>query len=293
MSYYNKLQTKQILNNIINTNISYDFLIKLLKHCYNNVSFSTLPYFINNYSSFNSITKLNSGNCVALSLYLQIILKKYNIISYLIPASIPNIYKKHNLLELSHVALAIPINKNNIYILDPAFYFYEPILYTLDDITQQFIKSANIYLDTDLTIQIHNFKLDNILILNKYQTIPKHTPYSECNYINNLNDTWRYYIIEIINPDQAISTFYINNAKLFLTTTKYINNKLCMDIYLKFEHNNLNIKINNQIYFNDIINNLTKNNINYLNRILRKYLNTDIITYFSNIKIKHIYNILD
>ena len=66
-----------------------------------------------------------------------------------------------------------------------------------------------------------------------------------------------------------------------------------MDIYLKFEHNNLNIKINNQIYFNDIINNLTKNNINYLNRILRKYLNTDIITYFSNIKIKHIYNILD
>ena len=112
--YYHKLLTEQIPTNISN-NITEKHITKLLKPFYNNYSFSTLPYMINNYNSKQAITKLDSGNCIALCIQFKHILKQHKIKSYIIPATIPNMYKKNEFLDISHVALAIPINNNHIY----------------------------------------------------------------------------------------------------------------------------------------------------------------------------------
>jgi hypothetical protein len=277
-NYYCKLLTQYIPTNISN-NISRKFIIKLLQKFYDNYSFSTLPYIFNQYNSAQSISNLNSGNCVALCIQFKNILKQYNIQSYLIPATIPNMYKKNKYLDISHVAIAIPLQQNTFFIVDLAFYFYEPILYSSTDLFMQFITLANIYQNKDDIIQVKNSILTKDLIYNKYQTIPKNIKYSICNYINNIEDSWKYFIIEILNPDKAISTFYINNSKPFLTITKFENKSCRMYLYLKFHNNILYIRINNEEYFNGTLSQLSNDQIIYLNKILKKNIKSNIIDY--------------
>ena len=82
---YNKLETSNFINKInCNNNINSEFLKYLLEKCYKNIAFSTLPYFIDGFNSRDSINKLNSGNCVSMSMYLKNKLNEYNIKSYLI-----------------------------------------------------------------------------------------------------------------------------------------------------------------------------------------------------------------
>ena len=250
---YNTLKTRSFLNKNHNQpSINSDLLIDILQICYKTCSFSTLPYFLYSYNSRQAINKTNSGNCIALSMFIQNYLKThYNIISYLIPCTIPNMYKRNKYLDISHVSLAVPKNNIEIYILDPAFYFYEPILINIMDLnTSQFITSVNIYSDKITPVISNTKQTDNIIKYNPYQKIEKDVYYSECNYINSNVDKWCYYLTEILNPDEAISSFFLQVIRPFITTTRLENDLCKIDLYLKYITDNIiEIKINDKPFY--------------------------------------------
>ena len=174
---YYPLVTKSI--NFKDQPVTQNQIIKALKVCYENTCFSTMPYIYDNYNSEEAIDYTNSGNCISLSLFLKKYLKQnYNINSTLIPASIPNMYKKEGYLPISHVALAIPKNKDEAFIADPAFYFREPILYDKKGNAGS-VNSSNIYEDSMEELDFAS-KISTVdEQLHDLQKIPKKTPYCE------------------------------------------------------------------------------------------------------------------
>lgn len=285
--YYNLL-TKPFINDNKKQNINEKNLLEALNSSYNNSAFSTFPYIYHKMNSKESLQFFKSGNCIALSMYLKFFLKnKYNIKSYLIPASVPNIFKRNGYLDISHVALAVQKNKNIIYILDPAFYFIKPMkidLKNINQMNQMYMK--NIYSDT---LDLFNYKLirnDKQIKLNNYQKLPKNTLYSQCNFDDNKYDTWNYYLREIKNPDVAISSFFINLLKFqpFITKTKLISGDCKCEIMVKFrDNNNIEIKhYNNLLYYGDS-KLIPKNVINFLNQNLNQFFEKQL-RYYLNLK---------
>lgn len=252
-------------------------IMKALKVCYGNTCFSTFPYMYDHYNSEEAIDYTNSGNCISLSLFLKKFLKQnYNINSTLIPASIPNMYKKEGYLPISHVALAIPKNKDEAYIADPAFYFREPILYDKKGNTGS-INSSNIYEDSleelDFTSNIST-EDEN---LHELQKIPKKTPYCECSKKTNPDDSWNYYLREVVDPDKSIGTFYINLQKPFISTTRLDSNNQCrMDKYVKLDGDNIIIKEKNKELYNGPITEIPDKLISKLNSTIYPFLKENI-----------------
>ena len=143
---YYDLKLKKINNQ--EQNISTKNIVTELAECYKKYAFSTFPYLIDEISSSEAIEKYNSGNCIALSIALKNKLKKkYNINSYLIPATIPKKYSRPGYLNISHVALLIPKKSDTYYIADPAFYFLNPIKskYRIIKNKENIVYSKNIY----------------------------------------------------------------------------------------------------------------------------------------------------
>ena len=269
---YHQLNLKSFMDENFQQKINQKNIISSLKNCYRKKAFSTFPYIIRNYNSSDSIDKFNSGNCVALSTYLKNYLKKkYNIKSFLIPATIPRKFSHRDYLDISHVCLAIPKNNNTIYIADPAFYFLNPIKVKLNDDRTSRIFSKNIYLNEsndhpkDYTsidrVICQTIKLDDNLKLNNYQLVPKNTHYSKCYFCNDKTDIWNYYLIEVLNPDRAISNFFSRiRFEPFIMTTTTDKNGICSPNYhIKVEFNSIVIKKENEeidrFYFEDIISN--------------------------------------
>lgn len=251
---YNHLKTIEFLNNNFNQNINQQILVESIRYSYENSAFSTFPYIVYNLNSKTSVEKFNSGNCISLSIFLKNYLKsKYNIDSYLIPATIPNKFYQKEYLKISHVALAIPKNNKKIYVVDLAFYFINPIKVRLYTDKDQTIFSKNIYgIEKDTTIDPKLYttldrvtsrtkKTETNIIFNEYQNIPANTIYTECFYNNDINDKWSYYLREIINPDSAITNFFINILnRPFIVSTYLDSNNIC--------HSDFNIKIINNEY---------------------------------------------
>ena len=281
---YHNLITKPIISKFINQNISKDDIVNLLKVCYSNTAFSTFPYLVYS-SSTESIKKMNSGNCIALCMYLQKILKEnMNIISFLIPVTVPKMYRAEGMLEISHVALAIPINKNSVFIADIAFYFLEPILVNLKKTHNENISSINIHDSIILAVESVNKRTNKKIDLNEYQSIPKDTFYCECNYVVDPNDKWTYFIRQIVNPDHSIGKFFLhikNNP--WITTTELDENGICRrHINMKIKADkNIEIKRYDTIIHNGPISTLTNSTIEMLNNILWPYFGRDI-RYFLN-----------
>ena len=288
---YNRLLTKSFYNKIKSQSISEDILIDALEDCYKNCAFSTFMYIFHNYDSQESIDKTNSANCIGLSMYIEKYLyTRYNIISFLIPATIPNKYKSPGFLEISHTALAIPLNENIIYIVDPAFYFLNPIKVDKNIMTCSTVFSKSIYkyeqsenLKEYTTIDIIESCpgiLHKDMEFNQYQTISKDTYYAKSYYKDDINDYWYYFLTEIINPDQAISSFFIPIKKYpFIVTTIIDNNGICkMNIYIKFTDNGLNIK--------DGFDNTTSYDFSNIDLLKEKIKNLDLYPFLVN-------NILD
>ena len=217
---YTKLKTKPFKRHIKNTPTFKD-IEEAVNECYKTCYFSTFPYIHNNdISSKTALKKYNSGNCIAMSMYIQKHLHNKKIISYLIPATVPNKYKSQGYLDISHVALAIPVNDAKVYLIDPAFYFLKPIFITLDNTTRPYYgMSKNIYkreLEDDPkkyeTIDYLNLRTYKTTIpshLNDYQHIPKNTHYVKCHTVHNADDPWLYYMRKVVNPDQAIGKFFL------------------------------------------------------------------------------------
>tara|TARA_Y100000991_G_scaffold39416_1_gene27424 strand:+ start:4568 stop:5488 length:921 start_codon:yes stop_codon:yes gene_type:complete len=305
---YNNLITRKFLDKEFNQDVSQLLLVKALTKCYKKSAFSTFPYINDKYNSEESIVNTNSGNCIALSMFLQKYLKnEYNLKSFLIPATIPNKYKHDGYLKISHVALAIPKNSYKYYIVDPAFYFLNPIKVKVNSNSEQKIFLKNIYnFENVENKHPKNYnsinkmiskisKLNKDLVYNEYQIIPKDTIYSECCYENDKFDTWRYFLVEILNPDNSITSFFINILnKPFICTTKLDKNNICiMEYYIKFLNNKkFSIsKDNNEskIYnLDEISENTLKEKLKDVEENTKKYfingITYEIIKYYNNNK---------
>ena len=252
-------------------------VITALNSCYENTSFSTFPYLYDNYNSQEAIDNTNSGNCIGLCLFIKNFLKeRYGVNSKVIPASIPNMYKKEGYLPISHVALAIPINKNQAYIADPAFYFSEPILFDKTGCAGN-VDSSNIYDDALDELEYKGQFDDHAVSLHEKQKLPKNTHRCECLKKTNPDDKWSYYLREAVDPDKSIGTFYINLQKPFISTTRLDKNNQCrMGTYVKLDGDRLIIKKNNKTYFEGNKNEIPRKVLLELNKTLYPFFKEDI-----------------
>lgn len=272
---YNTLITKPII--FKEQPVNKNQIMKALKVCYENACFSTFPYMYDHYNSEEAIDYTNSGNCISLSLFLKKYLKQnYNINSTLIPASIPNMYKREGYLPISHVALAIPKNNDESYIADPAFYFREPILYDKKGNAGS-INSSNIYEDSIEELDFTSNISTKDEILHELQNIPKKTPYCKCSKKTNQDDSWNYYLREVVDPDKSIGTFYINLQKPFISTTRLDSNNQCrMDKYVKLDGDNIIIKEKNKELYNGPKSEIPHKLISKLNSTIYPFLKENI-----------------
>jgi len=236
-----------------------------------------------NYNSKQALKHTNSGNCVTLSLYIkQMLQNNYSIKSYLIPATVPSHIMKDGFLDICHVAIAVPINAYSYYIVDPAFYFMEPIHVNINKINPNPIRSVSIHSDQIDIVNSVNKRLESPLILNDYQRIPNKSKYCEC-FMNDINeDTWKYFLREIINPDQAITSFFIaiRHEPFFVSTI--VDEGICKkDVMLRItDGTNLSIKRNNEVLHEGTRFNVPDNVTQYVSDILEmKNTDKDILSY--------------
>ena len=282
-----KFTSKNINKKYIDENLIEELMLKNIREC----PYNTFPYIFGN-NSIQSQKKYNSGNCVAMSINLQNMLKKHNIKSYLIPATIPKMYNSSDLLYVSHVALIIFVNENKAYIVDPAFYFLKPMKIDVNNKNIHTIKWKNIYqgIEEDLKYKLNY--VDEKYTYNKYQYIPKDI-YSVETYENEY-DKWFYFLIEVINPDKAISSFHLTSKKYpFLAE---LDNNLNLKLYIKFtDKENIKIKYNNEIIYTGYVNEIPDDISNLIHTDLIYMLGKNYNNFFKlpeNIDTK-IYNLKD
>tara|TARA_B110001450_G_C17557999_1_gene455498 strand:- start:173 stop:1030 length:858 start_codon:yes stop_codon:yes gene_type:complete len=249
-SIYRVLHVKK--NTKKNSKITRSIIQKVIRETHKICSFSTIPYFRHNtLSSAFSLKYYHSGNCIAMSMCAQQILKdKYNLYSFLIPASIPNKYNRPGYLDISHAALCIP-GKKGYYIIDAAFYFLQPLYVSYSTMSKlKKIQTKNIYNNNEIaTLQYSGHTLEDDEMLNAYQFIPKHTDVCTVYFQNDPDDRWNYYIIQVINPDNSIGRFFLHiRQDNFITITDELCNLLLYikqteqftnDIVIKYKQNNI------------------------------------------------------
>ena len=282
-----KFTSKNINKKYIDENLIEELMLKNIQEC----PYNTFPYIFGN-NSKQSQKKYNSGNCVAMSINLQNMLKKHNIKSYLIPATIPKMYNSSDLLYVSHVALIIFVNENKAYIVDPAFYFLQPMKIDVNNKNIDTIKWKNIYqgIEEDLKYKLNY--VDEKYTCNKYQYIPKDI-YSVETYENEY-DKWFYFLIEVINPDKAISSFHLTSKKYpFLAE---LDNNFNLKLYIKFtDKENIKIKYNNELIYTGYVNKIPDYISNLIHTDLIYMLGKNYNNFFKlpeNIDTK-IYNLKD
>jgi hypothetical protein len=254
-------------------------LQQCLNWCYIKYAFSTFPYILFNMSSPDAIKNCNSGCCIALSLAIKDCMKTmWGINSFLIPATIPNRFKNKDYLDIAHVAVAVPISENKVYIVDPSFYFNSPMLMQRNKHSNPKTKSKNIYANTSETVSSETFHLAKDLRLNEYQFIPKGTLYNQCSYDNDPDDKWYYFMREIQNPDESIGKFYIAiQNKPFITTTKpdHLDGSPTMHVYIKQtdDEGTTRITIKNKPFFIGKLSDLPKAKKKKLKKELGEFYN--------------------
>ncbi len=187
--------------------------------CYENIAFSTFPYLRYKLkSSEKTLERYNSGNCIALSLFLKHYLKvNYKIKSYIIPATVPSIFRVEGTPEVCHVSLLVPVTSTTFYIVDPAFYFLEPIV--AKDKDTHTIDSMNVHTQTHTPIHYR-----------------KEQDAVRCYYKSD--DPWFYYPQEVLDPDESIGCHFIRQKpQPFLCKTLVINGEVYKKYHLKEEDN--------------------------------------------------------
>jgi len=281
---YYKLLTKNISKRRNKVDITNNILNETLRYIVENYPFSTFPYITSHLNSTNATKYLKSGNCVALCIAGQEYLKeRYNITSYIIPASIPKFFQEPGYLHICHVGLFIPQDKSVGYILDFSFYFKEPIVINLNNYSDSFFcKMHNLYTGKEehlkYKLNIYNKKQT----FNKYQQLPKNTKYIEICYVNDLSDCWNYYLREIINPDKSITNFYIKlNRKPFLCITDSNYN---FKLYIKFlDDEILQIKHYGDIIFKGSVYDIPPNIIELIRPMIDKHFNYNMPLYLNKV----------
>ena len=187
--------------------------------CYENIAFSTYPYIQYKLtSSEKTLERYNSGNCIALSLFLKRYLRvNYKLKSYIIPSTVPSIFRVEGTPDICHVSLLVPITSTTFYIVDPAFYFLEPI--HAKDFTTHTIDSMNIH--TQQHTPIH-YQQENDAV--------------RCYF--KKDDQWFYYVQEVLDPDTSIGCHFIRQKpEPFLCKTTIMQGEVYKKYHLKEEDN--------------------------------------------------------
>ena len=242
------------------------FDIKIIKNCliktYDNIAFSTIPYKLYNVNnSKNALQKFNSGNCIAFTMFIKDQLRKnYKINSYIIPASVPDMFRVNGTRHLTHVSLFIPLSLTEFMIIDPALYFLEPIICNLNITRQQSIMTKNIYDKSDDKI-IYSINHNPNRTLGDNQDLPEDAMSVECYYEKFPQQLWDYYLVEVSNPDESIGKpFLYLKKEPFITVTKvnYGTNRpeLIYNVKLK-EDGRLYVKMKDKVIIDDNVEKLT------------------------------------
>ena len=94
---------------------------------------------------------------------------------------------------------------------------------------------------TDFKLLVENKKVvlkyktylqDKKVTLNQYQTLPKNIYYVNTYIEDTPEDSWNYYLVEVLNPDEAISSFFMSIKNLPSITC--IDKDLNFKLHLKF-----------------------------------------------------------
>jgi len=249
---YVQMKTRPIPKPVKRTHNLQHKIKDVLLDCFEHNAFSTFPYIVDGFTSKQAINKTNSGNCISLSMFIkEQLMKRYGVSSHLVPATVPSYIYKEGYLDVCHVSLVIPVNASSYYLIDPAFYFLEPVLIHTKHPSQP-VRSMNIY---DNKVDIVHPKLksyDTRKILNDYQSFPKDTKFCQCHYNDKSDDTWNYYLREIVNPDQAISKFFITirNEPFFVSTKLDEENKCMKDLIIRTHRGeDVSIKLNDETIY--------------------------------------------
>lgn len=265
--------------NLFNQQISLDEIKTMLYNVYNNICFSTFPYLIYKESHSKScIEKFNSGNCIAFCYFIKLYLQQnHNITSYIIGASVPDMYKIENTPHICHCAVLIPISSLEFYIIDCALYFTEPIYIHLRYKTEGEFITSNAFEHIN---ELNEYKLHNckgMFLDTKYkQILQPDTLAILCNFKDDKLQYWNYYLNELENPDNNVGHSFLSNKKEpFLLNTKFENGIVKLNYKLKLNGNNVSIKKypERQIIFDG---NLYENNENFIkikNQLNKYFLN--------------------
>jgi len=247
-------------------------LFHAMKMCYNNISFSTYPYILYKLnSSYDTLTQYNSGNCIALSLFLHKFLKNnHGIHSYIIPASVPSIFRVEGTNNLCHVSLCIPVNTSKFYIIDPAFYFLQPMHCSIKNNIYRVIESSNIHNNV-------NEKIKYVLQNSNYDAILPKSFECKCFFEHSPNDPWSYFLNEVLDPDESIGSIYIKaKPNPFLCHTEYDDKSKSVKkrYHIKTEDGEI-------IVIKDCVE-IFKGDINKMPKEIKKIMQNKLYKYFSN-----------
>ena len=156
--------------------------------------------------------------------------------------------KKNKYLKVSHVALAILLNLDEAFICDPAFYFMQPMRVSSNSNAIGEILSKDIYSNLPETF-VYNLEFQpSDDKLNPFQTIPGPSFHVKTHKKNEPSDTWNYYLMEILNPDNAISSFFMS-ARQYPSIT-YTNKKFELTLYIKFiDKDTISIKYGDDLLY--------------------------------------------
>jgi hypothetical protein len=206
-----------------------------------------------------------------LSLFIHTYLKNnYQIQSYIIPASVPSIFRVEGTNNICHVSVCIPVNSSKFYIIDPAFYFLQPMLCSIKNNIHREIEGCN----------IHENKHDKIKYVLNHSTYDAILPKSiECKcYFSHLpKDPWSYFLNEVLDPDESIGSIYIKaKPNPFLCYTQYDEEKRTIKkkYHIKSEDNTFIVIEDREEIF--------KGDANKLPKEIKHIIQNKLYKYFSN-----------
>lgn len=211
--------------NLFKQTVPSESVQEALNACYENIAFSTFPYLSYQLSrSVHTLDKYHSGNCIAMTTFLKRFLQSnYKVRSFIVPASVPSIFRVEGTPDICHVSLLIPLTETSYYILDPAFYFLEPL-----------------YVDT---LNPEPYRVDSMNI-HKQVHEPLIGQYDGqrcvCYFEDMPTDRWSYEAYEVLDPDESIGIHFLTHKPdPFLCKTTMIDGVPYKDYHLKMEHGNL------------------------------------------------------
>jgi hypothetical protein len=258
---------------LIKQNATEEKIIEAIHSCYNDRCFSTFPYITYKLSSSErAMNQYNSGNCIALSIYVQKYLKaNFKLHSYIITASVPKRYQVEGQPHICHVALLIPIAKTRFFIIDCPFYFLKPMFCDLENNSLRHIEGMN----------IHDKKKENIYYkLQNAETKKGILPNSvecSCYYEGATNDKWSYYTNQTLDPDRDIGKFFMQlKPQPFLVRTKVEKNGDISKVY------HLKIDDESNLIFIHYGKEIFKGPINKLPKNIEKMIKKDLLPFLNN-----------